>query len=239
MRRVEPVEHRRGGGVVLRRLAVDEVTHPFDRGAQRAKPRLLVGLRRVEPQPGPQRGGQRVGQPAGLGQRDGQGPGRDRSGARRQRGCAGAAGRRAAPRPGSTGAPARWRRPARSPRWPPGGRGGRPPPSTAPSRAAGRRCRSLRRPRRAPPRRSRRAPPCGRRARRRAPRGSAARPGRPSGWPSRPGAVGAVAPCVAEITGPVRRPAAAGPAPCRGSRPARCCSSWSTGRRPASPRARR
>ena len=60
-----------GGG-----FAVDEVAHPLDRGAQRTQPRLLVGLRRVETQPGPQRGGEGVGQPAGLGQRHRQGSGR-------------------------------------------------------------------------------------------------------------------------------------------------------------------
>ena len=54
-------------------LAVDEVADPFDGGAQRAQPRLEVGLRRVEAQPGAQRRGERVGEPAGLGKRDGEG----------------------------------------------------------------------------------------------------------------------------------------------------------------------
>ena len=119
-----------------RRLAVDEVPHPLDRGAQRAQPRAGVGLRRVDAQPGPQRGGQRVGQPAGLGSET----------ARHRRRCGrrptrGARRGRVEPPPDEGGQALQLgrARPGPSPRSPPAGRGGRPPPSTAPSRAAGRR----------------------------------------------------------------------------------------------------
>ena len=90
---------------------------------------------------------------------------------------------------------------------------------------------------RGPPRRGRRARPCARRARCPAPRGSAARPAGTRAWPSRPGATGAVALSIAEITAPARTPAAGVPVPCPGTRRARCCSSGSTRRRRASPRA--
>ena len=178
---VEPVEHRGSGGVVLGRLAVDEVAHPLHRGAQRAQPRLLVRLRRVEPEPGPQRGGQRVGQPAGLGQRHGQRAGRHGGGAVTSSGCRGAR-RRVEPPPDQGRQP--------------GQLGGADPPGVPgghqqvvavgdglPQRhgeqqvaGVGRTCR----PRRAPPRRWRRARPCGRRARCPAPRGSAGLPRRPA-----------------------------------------------------------
>ena len=76
-----------------------EVADPFDRGAQRTHPRLLVGLGRVEAQPGPQRGGEGVGQPAGLGQRDGQGSGRHLGAVAGGPGCCRPRGRRIEPPP--------------------------------------------------------------------------------------------------------------------------------------------
>ena len=130
------------GDACLGRFAVDEVADPFDRGAQRTQPRLEVGLRGVDAQPGAQGRGEGVGEPAGLGQRDGEGSGRDamrRGGSTGRRGVR-EAWRRAGPRRGWRGAPARSARPGRSPRSPRAGRGGRRRPSTAPSRAAGRRC---------------------------------------------------------------------------------------------------